>query len=564
MHDIYMNPMALKIEHQYPLHQGHDFGSEHITSMAGDSHSPHDSPSHDYTTAFDFPSPAYAHSESMYSSAPYQTAYSAPQPLHPLNTTTLWPSQLTNPSGSSPQMLPLQPRTLAPVTQDTPAPPVTAPTPPPSKPIPTLPTSRKTLTDNDRRRMCKYHEDNPTVKQTEIGAIFGVERSTVSKVLRNKEKYLVAEAGRRSPVKKSKSKFPDIERTLTNWAKNRLSEGLPIDDDLIRDEARKFASTLGSAECHSQVNDPVWLEKFKQKNQLPGAKPSGEKTKSNSLSPKSGSQTPNGTSPAVGWDGLPTTQLKEESKTKSPDSIFDNPNPWGHAHSQSTASLGSCFSDASFSTEFRTPTSPYFSPMSSCGPSPAMPTQKAPRLPTLAPAKFQRRQTVPLVSRDDSSDSTKPKHGVQQLASASAMDANREEMDISPIGVDTSVSHTRQSTSATNSSSTATTSPFSMAPPSTSISPSVGSITSLSNTSSPSSPPSQDEARAALETLRKFIEHQPNGAIDPHDYLVMGKWMQMLKLEGGVLPGGMHTIPMAERADGTLPIGRKRSEHSLS
>jgi hypothetical protein len=33
------------------------------------------------------------------------------------------------------------------------------------------------LTDQDRRRMCQYHEDNPTVKQTEIGgtpvAVFG-------------------------------------------------------------------------------------------------------------------------------------------------------------------------------------------------------------------------------------------------------------------------------------------------------------------------------------------------------------------------------------------------------
>lgn len=30
-------------------------------------------------------------------------------------------------------------------------------------------TPRKLLTDADRRRMCQYHEDHPTVKQTEIG-----------------------------------------------------------------------------------------------------------------------------------------------------------------------------------------------------------------------------------------------------------------------------------------------------------------------------------------------------------------------------------------------------------
>ena len=383
----------------------------------------------------------------------------------------------------------------------------------------------------------------------------------------------MAEDGRRSPVKRSKSKFPDIERTLSNWARNRMSENLPIDDDLIRDEARKFASTLGSSECNNQINDPVWLEKFKQKNQLPGARPKGEKITLDSLSPKSDSTTPNGASSAIGWDGMPINHVKEELKEKSPDGIFSNPNPWGHAHSQSTASLGTCFSDASY--EFRSPTSPFFTPISSCGPSPAIPAQKAPRLPTLAPAKLHRRQTVPMVggSGDVSPDSATSKTAPHLLPSANSNPSHSDEMDISPIGIDTSMAQSRPSTtipthSTTNSASTTSASPFSMGPPSTTnISPSIGSTTSPTNsisTSSPSTPPSHDEARAALETLRKFIEHQPNGAIDAHDYLVMGKWMQMLKLEGGTLPGGMHTIPMAERADGTVPMGRKRSEHSLS
>jgi hypothetical protein len=56
-------------------------------------------------------------------------------------------------------------------------PPVTAPLKT-SKP-PTVTTQsqpRKTLTDDDRRRMCQYAEDHPNVKQTDIGALFGVER----------------------------------------------------------------------------------------------------------------------------------------------------------------------------------------------------------------------------------------------------------------------------------------------------------------------------------------------------------------------------------------------------
>lgn len=75
-------------------------------------------------------------------------------PSHPT-----WPSMLTNSGSYS-------------------APPVAIP--PASAPLvkgnnPRLPAShgtsspRKTLTDKERRRMCEYHEANPTVKQTEIG-----------------------------------------------------------------------------------------------------------------------------------------------------------------------------------------------------------------------------------------------------------------------------------------------------------------------------------------------------------------------------------------------------------
>ena len=58
-----------------------------------------------------------------------------------------------------------------------------------------------------------------------------------------------------------------------------------------------------------------------------------------------------------------------------------------------------------------------------------------------------------------------------------------------------------------------------------------------------------------------FFHHQPNGAVDPQEYITMGKLMEKLKLQGTGLPGGMHSM---ERGDGTKPMGRKRSIHSLS
>ena len=81
---------------------------------------------------------------------------------------TLWPSMLSNPN----------PNYGPPHS----APPVAIPsiaTPLKTSKLPAIQTTsqpRKTLTDDDRRKMCQYAEDHPTAKQTDIGAKFGVER----------------------------------------------------------------------------------------------------------------------------------------------------------------------------------------------------------------------------------------------------------------------------------------------------------------------------------------------------------------------------------------------------
>lgn len=118
----------------------------------------------------------------------------APLPMEPIYTTPMnpprtthqqlqplimpqWPSMLTSQSTYVPPIFPSAPVPVAPA----PAPPA----PPASTPVSAASatssstrsqssTPRKTLTDADRRRMCLYHEEHPTVKQTEIGGeLFG-------------------------------------------------------------------------------------------------------------------------------------------------------------------------------------------------------------------------------------------------------------------------------------------------------------------------------------------------------------------------------------------------------
>ncbi len=52
------------------------------------------------------------------------------------------------------------------------------------------PMKKKRLWNLDRLNICQFAEDNPGVKQEDIAAKFGVERSTVSKILKQKARWL--------------------------------------------------------------------------------------------------------------------------------------------------------------------------------------------------------------------------------------------------------------------------------------------------------------------------------------------------------------------------------------
>lgn len=111
------------------------------------------------------PSQSMANDMSISRMAPLQNTHNGPHhhhqqllplimPSHPT-----WPSMLTNPANGYQHQLPM---------------PILPPSmpPKPTSKLPSLhgnPSPRKTLSDADRRRMCQYHEDNPTTKQTEIG-----------------------------------------------------------------------------------------------------------------------------------------------------------------------------------------------------------------------------------------------------------------------------------------------------------------------------------------------------------------------------------------------------------
>jgi hypothetical protein len=155
MHDSLMSQIGME---QDQHHNGENYGNDGWAEINSYSSSQHQSPVHEYGN--------YGFMNHVTHSLPSEPTFSrmAPPPqtthqqLLPLIMPShpTWPSMLlTNPPGYQ-----AQPATL---------PPVSAPAKPSKLPAIHAPSPRKTLTDDDRRRMCRYHEENPSVKQTEIG-----------------------------------------------------------------------------------------------------------------------------------------------------------------------------------------------------------------------------------------------------------------------------------------------------------------------------------------------------------------------------------------------------------
>ncbi|KAI1857607.1 hypothetical protein JX265_009571 [Neoarthrinium moseri] len=429
-----------------------------------------------------------------------------------------WPSLRTNPSQtySSPPVPIPPPSVTQPLKQQPKLPSITTSTP------------RKTLTNEDRRRMCQFAEDNPKVKQNEIGLKFGVERSTVSKVLRKKDQYLNQDDRSSSPIKKPKGKNAgELERTLVNWARNQQKKGVVVTDEELETQARAFFAGTGSSENPVKIITRSWLEKFKQKNGMgPGklirrasetAIP--DNTQLSADSPiLSASQTPGGISPAspVGQSSpaiVSATPSKEGNDTSGAFADFESGQ---YKHNQSSTSLHSAVTDpsSSFSGSAFSPASQFtFSPDPNSG-------LFEPNRMSLEASNFQRprSQTFPTLdiefAQQQPSEPPTPKYSASTTAPSSALESPAHEIAAPTFGMDATISptlhHSRSSSSLGGRSTNTPILPSAVA-------------------SSPGSP-TQDDARRAADTLLSFMQHMPTGLVNHDEYAAILRLTEKLRL----------------------------------
>ncbi|CAG8560395.1 20555_t:CDS:2 [Gigaspora rosea] len=122
---------------------------------------------------------------------------------------------------------------------------------------------RTRLTAIQKKSIQEKKKDNPNLKDEEIALEFNCDRSTVSKILKQKKWSEVQETSQISNALKIASpKFPQVEKALEIWIGSAEQQNLIITGDIIRQKALQFATLLGISDEEFKASQG-WLACFK-------------------------------------------------------------------------------------------------------------------------------------------------------------------------------------------------------------------------------------------------------------------------------------------------------------
>ncbi|TWU73633.1 hypothetical protein ED733_002963 [Metarhizium rileyi] len=403
--------------------------------------------------------------------------------------------------------------------------------------------------------MCQYHEENPGTRQADIGLRFGVERSTVSKVLRHKDQYLRRdqEPDPAALKRSGKAKNPDFDRTLSNYVRRQQHSGFDVKDEEIMEQARLFAHASGNQDAILGSLTSGWLQKFKQKHGVGTSRllrRASETNISDSTRMYDHNIMRNGTTSNEISPASPTQPLSPLSGSRSDEEAKQDHNidfdiSYRHQHSQSTTSLASDIREStrsSFSGGTLSPSGTFtFSPDSNVG-------GFQPIVHAEITSEFHREKrsnTFPSLDisyGNQTTSATEPM--TPQLPTtttpSSALDSSADDNQATPFAIKTSLtSPPLLHRSNSNSSISARSSGMSIVNTAVAVTP---------VDSSPVSP-SQEDARRAANTLLSYLGNisSTGQLFQASDYQAMLQLTKKLEIHqqqsGRPSAGGLSRIP---------------------
>ena len=127
-----------------------------------------------------------------------------------------------------------------------------------------------TLTD----KIAIIHEVEKGKQQCQIASERNLNKSTISKTIKNKSKILAQYAKFSPTAKKARSSaFPNVDKALVEWFDCQRAKHIPISGPILIEQAKKFATQLNEVNFKGTTG---WLDKWKIRHSISFGTVSGE------------------------------------------------------------------------------------------------------------------------------------------------------------------------------------------------------------------------------------------------------------------------------------------------
>lgn len=123
------------------------------------------------------------------------------------------------------------------------------------------------LTHEDKRRIVEIARSNTSLRQEDIAQQYGVDRSTISKILISAHRWTGPPQPPAlplpKPVKHTGGRFPAIEQRMHEWMDAQHSAGYEIRDSIAREKAKEIAKMMGFTDDRFKAS-AKWLDKVRR------------------------------------------------------------------------------------------------------------------------------------------------------------------------------------------------------------------------------------------------------------------------------------------------------------
>ncbi|RIA98650.1 Isochorismatase-like protein [Glomus cerebriforme] len=146
---------------------------------------------------------------------------------------------------------------------------------------------RVPITALTKQQICLKKRENLKLRDEDLAKEYGLDRSTITKILKQREKWLAIDPNSNYAKQKTQKspKFPQIEESLSQWLSLNVNNGNSVSDAQLQEKALEFAQSYGLRNEFQASNG--WISKFKNRHQFRSGESQGASEVSLQVNPQS-------------------------------------------------------------------------------------------------------------------------------------------------------------------------------------------------------------------------------------------------------------------------------------